>query len=63
MRAKISTSFTKGFSRALDLTGVKEWPDLSNDRKTDYEALRSDWKNVGRTIERESGRFKRSGMQ
>ena len=62
MRAKVSVSFTRGFSRALDLTGVKEWPDLSNHERVDYEALRSDWENVGRSIGKETQKCKRNGV-
>lgn len=58
MKIKISVNFTKGFSRALDLSGTKQWPNLSNGRIADYEALRSDWENVGQTIKKESGRYK-----
>lgn len=58
MKIKISVNFTKGFSRALDLSGTKKWPNLSDERIADYEALRSDWENVGQTIKEESGRYK-----
>lgn len=60
MRTKFSKSFMEGFSRTLDLSGTKNWPILSDSRKMDYNAIRSDWENVGRVIERETGRYKRS---
>lgn len=59
MKAKISTSFTKGFSRALNLAGTKTWPKLPNSKKADYKAIRSDWENVGRSIARETGNYKK----
>ena len=40
MKTLTNVSFARGFSRTLDLTGAKEWPELSNDRRADYEALR-----------------------
>lgn len=58
MKTKISASFTKGFSKVLDLNGTKKWPKLSDNRKIDYEAIRSDWESVGKTIEKEFGRYK-----
>lgn len=62
MKIKISNSFLKGYIRALDLTGnTKEWPNVSDDRIKDYEALRSDWENVGKTIRRETRGFKQAG--
>ncbi len=60
MKTKISKGFTRGFSRTLDLSGTKNWPILSDSRKTDFDAIRSDWENVGRDIERETRRYKRS---
>lgn len=56
---KASSAFWRGYIRALDLTGSKEWPDISNDRTKDYEALRSDWKDVGREIRKETRSYRR----
>ena len=54
MKLKWSKNFQRGYRRALDLFGVtKEWPDITNDAAKDFEALRSDWDNVGKTIRRE----------
>ncbi len=50
MRAKISESFIKGFGKALNLGGTKEWPDIDNNETKDYEALRGDWEYVGKYI-------------
>lgn len=59
MKLKWTKSFLRGYLRTLDLFGVtKEWPDITNDRTKDFEALRSDWDNVGRTIRRETRNFK-----
>ena len=62
MKIKISAHFTKGFYRAMDLSGAKKWPQLSNAKRADYEALRSDWENVGKSIKRETERYKRSSI-
>lgn len=62
MKAKISASFCRGFSRALDLSGTKKWPNLADGRKNDYEAIRSDWEHVGRTIENETGKHQNHGV-
>lgn len=59
MRFKFSESFIHGFARALDLSGTKEWPQINDGRRADYEAIRGDWENVGRTIRRETGSLKR----
>lgn len=58
MRTTISKSFLDGFVKALDLFGTKEWPDLSNDKEKDYMALRGDWDNVGKSIQRETRNFR-----
>ncbi len=63
MKTLTNVSFARGFSRTLDLTGAKEWPELSNDRRADYEALRSDWEHVGRTIQGECERYEKSELQ
>lgn len=57
---KASKAFLKGYFRALDLEGTKDWPDISDNRTKDYEALRSDWKNVGKEIRRETERYGKS---
>lgn len=62
MRMKTSVNFIKGFSRALDLTGAKEWPNLANDRTADYEALRKDWENVGKAIEKAAESYEKCGI-
>lgn len=55
MKLKWSKNFLRGYRRALDLFGVtKEWPDITNDVTKDFEALRSDWDNVGKAIRRET---------
>lgn len=53
----VSQGFVHGFSRALDLNGTKKWPDITDGRKTDREALRRDWCYVGDTIRREAKRY------
>lgn len=60
MKAIISKNFLKGYIRVLDLYGTKEWPELSNSKQKDYEALRSDWENVGNSIWRETRNFERA---
>lgn len=57
---KISKAFLHGYIRALDLTATKEWPNISGEKTKDYEALRSDWDNVGRAIRKETRDFKRA---
>lgn len=59
MRFKFSESFIHGFVRALDLSGTKDWPQVVDSRRADYEAIRGDWENVGRTIRKEAGSLKR----
>ena len=34
----------------FNLQQTKDWPDISNGRQKDFEALRSDWENVGTYI-------------
>lgn len=60
MKILMSKSFLKGYARVLNLGGTKEWPDLSEDRQRDYDALRSDWDNVGRAIRKQTRDFKRA---
>lgn len=59
-KIKVSGSFTKGFERALDLNGTKEWPKISGGALADYTALRSDWEDVGKNIRREFPSIKRA---
>lgn len=59
MMFKFSERFIHGFVRALDLSGTKEWPQITDGRRADYEAIRGDWENVGRTIRNEAGSLKR----
>lgn len=63
MKAMISKSFLKGYIRALNLNGMKQWPDLSESKKRDYEALRSDWENVGRDIREGEREYERSNRK
>lgn len=61
-KIRVSVSFVKGFERALDLNGTKEWPKISSGgAQADYSALRSDWEDVGKTIRREFQGPKRVG--
>lgn len=60
MKYMVSKSFLEGFTRALDLSGTKEWPDISEDRKKDYLALRSDWEDIGNSIKRECRNYETS---
>lgn len=55
---KVTKAFLGGYARALDLTGTKEWPSISGSRTKDYEALRSDWDNVGKAIWKETRSYK-----
>ena len=34
----------------FNLQQTKDWPDISNGRQKDFEAVRSDWENVGTYI-------------
>ena len=36
----------------FNLQQTKYWPDISNGRQKDFEALRSDWENVGTYIQK-----------
>ncbi|MCM1065237.1 MAG: hypothetical protein NC420_12395 [Eubacterium sp.] len=53
MKREISADFIRGFARTLDLSGTKEWPKITDSMSRDYEALRSDWEDVGKAIRRE----------
>lgn len=62
MKIRLSQSFLRGYSKALDLYGItKKWPDISNSRQKDFNALRRDWIDVGNTIRKETGNFRRAG--
>lgn len=50
MGAIISESFLKGYGKALNLGGIKVWPDIYSSETKDYKALRGDWENVGTYI-------------
>ena len=53
MKMKISKSFLHGYEKAWDLSGAtKVWPEINDDQKRDYEALRGDWESVGKSINR-----------
>ena len=36
----------------FNLQQTIDWPDISNGRQKDFEALRSDWENVGTYIQK-----------
>lgn len=57
---RASKAFLKGYFRVLDLTGAKEWPNISDNRTKDYEALRGDWENVGKEIRKEARKYNRA---
>lgn len=50
MKHTVSKSFLRGYLRILNLYGTKDWTDISNGKQKDFEALRSDWENVGTYI-------------
>lgn len=60
MRKVISNSFLLGFIRILDIKGTKRWPHLSDGKQEDYEAIRSDWENVGKFIQEGTNEYRRS---
>ena len=60
MKPIISQCFIKGIARAIDISGRKNWPDLSRDKTKDFNALRSDWEYAGDAIGREIRGFKRA---
>ena len=60
MRKLISDSFFLGYIRALDLKGTKRWPNLSDEKKRDYDAIRGDWEDVGREIRKGTQRYSES---
>jgi len=63
MKIVISKGFVKGVVRAIDLSGTKEWPDISNSQKRDYLALRRDWEDVGNSIKRECNKYEKKGCR
>lgn len=58
MKKIISNHFIFGYSRALDLKGIKKWPNLSDDKKKDYEAIKGDWENVGKELRESTRRYR-----
>ena len=50
MKAFVSKSFFRGYIRAIDIYGKKRWPDIFNDKESDYEKIKGDWENVGKSI-------------
>ena len=61
MKIKLSKGFLHGCEKATDLMGVtKIWPEIYNDKKKDYDALKEDWKHVGKAIREETERFSKS---
>ncbi len=58
---RVSKAFFRGYIRVLDLKGTKKWPDISDGRTKDYEALRGDWEYVGKEIRKETRSYKRVG--
>lgn len=61
MKHRIKRNFRNGFMRALDISGVKEWPDISDGNRKDYFSLRSDWENVGNAIQRACSNYRGTG--
>lgn len=61
MKMMMSKSFLRGFARATDLIGTKEWPDIYNSTMKDYSAIRRDWESVGNSIERECRKYAKTG--
>lgn len=59
MRIIISENFLRGYKRVLNMSGTKEWPDISGDRTKDFDALRRDWNHVGESIRRETTQIRR----
>lgn len=57
MKYRMTGYFMNGFVRALDISGTKEWPDISDDKRKDFLALRSDWENVGKSIRKATSDF------
>lgn len=60
MKNAISSSFLRGYFRVFNLNGAKKWPNLSADKRKDYEAIRSDWENVGKSIREGTKEFRES---
>ena len=54
MGAIISEGFLKGYGKALNLGGIKVWPDIYDSEAKDYNALRGDWEHVGTYIRESS---------
>ena len=60
MKNMVIRSFLRGFVRSIDVSGTKEWPNISNSMVDDYLAIRRDWENVGNTIERACEQYTKS---
>ena len=45
----------------FNLQQTKDWPDISNGRQKDFEAVRSDWENVGTYIRKGTKRVAVAG--
>lgn len=60
MKKTVSNSFLLGFIRVLDIKGTKRWPYLSDGKQEDFEAIRSDWENVGKYIQEGTNEYRRS---
>ena len=46
-RVAVSMNFIQSFRTGISLSGRKYTTDFGDERKRDYDALRSDWENVG----------------
>lgn len=56
---KMPRKFIIGMARCANLFGhQREWPDVMNGPKKDYEALRGDWIRVGETISYATNKYK-----
>ena len=55
----VSNRFLKGFF-GINLYRTRQWPDLTNDKVKDAEALKGDWGYVGDTIRKESEKYARA---
>lgn len=54
----VSSKFIQSFF-GISLYRTRVWPDISNDKNKDFNALRSDWESVGDSIGRECRNFTR----
>lgn len=60
MKKVVSNSFLLGFKRILDMKGTKRWPYLSDGKQEDFEAMRNDWENAGKSIQEGTDKYRRS---